>query len=85
MVNYYHVANIRRLIMISDYILGKFRRTSSKGRISSGNAWLVYEIEYNRLKYKKRYLSMREINRVWSGKPTLIYIGRSINKNRYYD
>lgn len=71
--------------MSSGYILGKFRRMRCKGRISSGNAWLVYEIEYNRIKHEKRYLSMREINRAWGGKPTLIYIGRSINKKRYYD
>lgn len=46
-------------------------RNTQFGRISKGNAWLVYEIAFNKCKYEKKFLSMREINRVWHGKPSL--------------
>ena len=54
------------------YYVGYYiSRPKQFARISRGNAWLVYEIAYNECKYEKRFLSMREINKAWGGKPKL--------------
>jgi hypothetical protein len=58
-----------------DYIMGKYRRVRQKARISTGNAWLVYERGYNEKESKA--LSMREVNKRWGGKPNIYLLARS--------
>jgi hypothetical protein len=58
-----------------DYIIGKFRRVRQKARVSTGNAWLVYERAYNEKESKAS--SMREVNKRWGGKPNIYLLARA--------
>jgi hypothetical protein len=60
--------------MMQIYFLDKWRWTNPKAKISSGNAWLVYERAYN--EKENKYPSMREVNRAWGSKPDIYHRSR---------
>jgi hypothetical protein len=57
---------------IFDCVLGKWRKTRQKGWCSTGNAWLHIKRAYIEEKKEECFISLREINKSWGGKPRIL-------------
>ena len=60
------------------WILGKWRRVKAHGHKGGEKSWLTYQRYYNEAKREPFFLSLREHNKLFGGKP-MARIERKLN------